>query len=200
MSSGMDLALLRQLVGGVVATLPDHYTHRGLGEACERPARAGRTDPAAARPARDDLPRPRPIRRAVGDDQAGQHGVRRHRDRLPDRRARADRRLRPHRAPGGRADAAAVHLPGADHVGVAARLALQGVVSFAVLFLLIMYMQGRAVFPPSTPRCCSSAAMCSGRWPCRTRGDWRTGAGRCCPPPRGWPSRWPAWPSTLSSR
>ena len=36
MSGGMDLALLRQLVGGVVATLPDHYTHRGLGEACER--------------------------------------------------------------------------------------------------------------------------------------------------------------------
>jgi len=32
----MDLALLRRLVGGIVATLPDHYTHRGLGEACER--------------------------------------------------------------------------------------------------------------------------------------------------------------------
>jgi hypothetical protein len=32
----MDLALLRRLVGGVVATLPDHYTHRELGETCER--------------------------------------------------------------------------------------------------------------------------------------------------------------------
>src|SRR5512142_613417 len=31
--------------------------------------------------------------------QAGQHGVRRHGDRLPDRRARADRRVRAHRAP-----------------------------------------------------------------------------------------------------
>jgi len=36
MPDGMDLALLRRLVGGVVATLPDHYTHRELGEACER--------------------------------------------------------------------------------------------------------------------------------------------------------------------
>src|SRR5262245_58629219 len=36
MPDGMDLALLRRLVGGVVATLPDHYTHRDLGEACER--------------------------------------------------------------------------------------------------------------------------------------------------------------------
>ncbi len=36
MSGGMDLALLRQLVGGIVATLPDHCTHRELGEACER--------------------------------------------------------------------------------------------------------------------------------------------------------------------
>jgi very-short-patch-repair endonuclease len=36
MPDGMDLALLRRLVGGVVATLPGHYTHRELGEACER--------------------------------------------------------------------------------------------------------------------------------------------------------------------
>jgi very-short-patch-repair endonuclease len=32
----MDLALLRRLVGGVVATLPDHYTHRELCAACQR--------------------------------------------------------------------------------------------------------------------------------------------------------------------
>jgi hypothetical protein len=32
----MDLALLRRLVEGVVATLPDHYTHRELAGACER--------------------------------------------------------------------------------------------------------------------------------------------------------------------
>lgn len=41
MSGNVDLALLRQLVGVVVATLPDHYTHRGLGEACERPGLPG---------------------------------------------------------------------------------------------------------------------------------------------------------------
>ena len=35
-SGDRDLALLRRLVGGVVATLGDHYTHGGLGEACER--------------------------------------------------------------------------------------------------------------------------------------------------------------------
>jgi MFS family permease len=39
----------------------------------------------------------------------------------------------------------------------------QGLASFAVLFLLIMYMQGRAVFRPSTPRCCWSPATCSAR-------------------------------------
>jgi AbiJ N-terminal domain 3 len=32
----MDLVLLRQLVGGVIATLKDYYTHEKLGEACER--------------------------------------------------------------------------------------------------------------------------------------------------------------------
>lgn len=32
----MDLVLLRQLVGGVIATLRDYYTHEKLGEACER--------------------------------------------------------------------------------------------------------------------------------------------------------------------
>lgn len=36
MSDGMDLVLLRRLVGGVVAMLPDHYTHRELAEACTR--------------------------------------------------------------------------------------------------------------------------------------------------------------------
>ena len=40
MSGNVDLALLRQLVG-VVATLPDHYTHRRLGEACECPGLPG---------------------------------------------------------------------------------------------------------------------------------------------------------------
>jgi hypothetical protein len=37
MSDVMDLVLLRQLVGGVIATLGDHYTHEKLGEACRRP-------------------------------------------------------------------------------------------------------------------------------------------------------------------
>ena len=36
MSEDMDLALLRQLVAGVVATLGDYHTHDRLGEACER--------------------------------------------------------------------------------------------------------------------------------------------------------------------
>jgi hypothetical protein len=36
MSDVMDLMLLRQLVGGVITTLGDHYTHEKLGEACRR--------------------------------------------------------------------------------------------------------------------------------------------------------------------
>jgi hypothetical protein len=36
MPGAMDLVLLRQLVGGVIATLKDYYTHEKLGEACER--------------------------------------------------------------------------------------------------------------------------------------------------------------------
>ena len=36
MSDVMDLVLLRQLVGGVITTLGDHYTHEKLGEACRR--------------------------------------------------------------------------------------------------------------------------------------------------------------------
>src|SRR5690349_12003056 len=75
---------------------------------------------------RHDHPRAGPVRRAVGDDPAGQHAVRRDRDRLRHRRAGADRRVRPHRAPGGRAHAAAVDLPGSDHVGLPARLAVPG--------------------------------------------------------------------------
>src|SRR6516164_5122613 len=66
----------------------------------------------------------------------------------------------------------------------------QGLASFAVLFLLIMYLQGPGACPPSTPRCCSSRATCSERWPGRTRDGSPTGARRCCPPPRGSPSRW----------
>lgn len=36
MSGAMDLVQLRQLVGGVIATLKGYYTHEKLGEACER--------------------------------------------------------------------------------------------------------------------------------------------------------------------
>jgi very-short-patch-repair endonuclease len=36
MSGAIDLVRLRQLVGGVVATLGDYYTHEKLSEACER--------------------------------------------------------------------------------------------------------------------------------------------------------------------
>jgi hypothetical protein len=36
MSGAIDLVLLGQLVGGVIATLGDYYTHEKLGEACER--------------------------------------------------------------------------------------------------------------------------------------------------------------------
>ena len=68
MSGGMDLALLRQLVGGVIATLPDHYTHRKLGEACERlglpeppgedgHSKRGRVDDSFAALPDADLPR-----------------------------------------------------------------------------------------------------------------------------------------------
>lgn len=36
MSGGMDLALLREFVGSMVAVLPDHYSHRELAGACEQ--------------------------------------------------------------------------------------------------------------------------------------------------------------------
>ena len=36
MSDVMDLVLLRRLVGGVIATLGDHYTHEKLSGACKR--------------------------------------------------------------------------------------------------------------------------------------------------------------------
>src|SRR5262249_38992756 len=51
MPDGMDLALLRRLVGGVVATLPDHYPPGGLDEACDRPGllRPPLSSPRAAR-------------------------------------------------------------------------------------------------------------------------------------------------------
>ena len=75
----------------------------------------------------------------------------------------------------------------------------QGLASFAVLFLLIMYLQGPRGLSPSTPRCCSSLATCSERCPGRTRDGSPTGARRCCPLPRGWPSRSSRWPSTPSS-
>jgi hypothetical protein len=47
MSDVMDLVLLRQRVGGVIATLRDHYTHEKLGGTCKRlrlpePLRGGR--------------------------------------------------------------------------------------------------------------------------------------------------------------
>jgi hypothetical protein len=32
----MNLVLVRQLVGGVIATMGDHYTYEKLGEACGR--------------------------------------------------------------------------------------------------------------------------------------------------------------------
>ena len=85
---------------------------------------------------------PWPVRRAVGDDQAGHHRAGRYGDRLPHRRRRAHRGLRRHRAAAGRADAAAVDLPGADDDGLAACLAVPGSGRFAVLFLVIMYLQG----------------------------------------------------------
>ncbi len=52
----MDLVLLRQLVGGVIATLKDYYTHEKLGEACERLGLPGPPDRTRARNASESRP------------------------------------------------------------------------------------------------------------------------------------------------
>ena len=66
----------------------------------------------------------------------------------------------------------------------------QGLASFAVLFLLIMYLQGPRGLSPIHASLLLVPGYVLGSVVGPYAGGWRTGAVRCCPPPRGWPSRW----------
>ena len=101
--------------------------------------------------------------------------------------------VRPHREPSGRADAAAVDLPGPDDERLAAGLAVPGPGQLRRA-LPADHVPAGTARPVPHPRLAAAGprlrARLGGR--ARTRDGSRTGAGRCCPPPRGWPSRWPA--------
>ena len=108
--------------------------------------------------------------------------------RLPDRRRRAHRRLRrssscasPSRCSTCRSFKVPTMAP-----SLLASL-FQGLANFAVLFLVIMYLQGPRGLSRSTPRYCSSPATSSVGASGHSRDASPTGAGRCCPPPSGSP-------------
>jgi len=68
--------------------------------------------------------------------------------------------------------------------------------AFAVLFLVIMYLQGPRGLSPIH----ASLLLVPGYVLGSVVGPYAGRlADRCCPPPRAWPSRWAAWPSTPSS-